>query len=146
MKLFFIFLILILIGFTNSYAQPTTDDSKIKNPEILLQLILRNSDGILITYIETDEIRKVHPLELNEFLDNHTQKEIIVKEGEKYEIIQWQEETENLDKKIAYSLFYLLTSDQDGFPKELVVVGHNSFQIQPGDTLTVYWTIIRLAN
>jgi len=139
-------LFLILIGITSySYAQYTLVDSHTKVPEVMLQLELRDSDGNFITYVEAKQIILIYPSELNEFLDNQNYKEFLIKDGKAYEIIQWQGQTEKFGKKHAYSQFDLWMPEQNEF-KRVLTVRHNSYQTQPGDTLTVYWTIIRPAS
>ena len=56
-----------------SYSQNTPDEKNIELPEVLLQIVLRDSSGGLVAYIETDQFISISPLELNRFLDNQTQ-------------------------------------------------------------------------
>ena len=111
----------------------------------MLQLELRDSDENFITYIEAEQIILIYPLELNEFLDNQNYKKFLIKDDKVYEIIQWQGKTEKFVKQHAYSQFDLWIPEQNEF-KSVLTVRHNSYQTQPGDTLTVYWTIIRPAS
>ena len=147
MKIILISLLcLFLIGISSySYAQYTVVDSHTKVPEVILQLELRDSDGNFLTYIETEQIIVIYPLELNKFLDNKIPKEFLIKDGKSYELIQWQGQTEKFDTQHAYSQFSLWVPEQNLF-REVLVLRHNSYQTQPGDTLTVYWTIIRPAS
>lgn len=129
-----------MIGITShSYAQ-VTDVKDAKIPEILLQLILRDSNGNLLTYIETDQIYKIHSFEFNALLENKNQKEIEIKDGEKYKMIQWEGKTQKFHKKTTISQFTLWAPGEDEFQK-IIIIGHNSYQTQPGDTLTVFWTV-----
>ena len=146
MKIILIALLcLFLIGITSySYAQYTLVDSHTKVPEVMLQLELRDSNGNFVTYVEAKQIILIYPLELNEFLDNQNNKKFLIKDGKAYEKIQWQGKTEKL-KKHAYSQFDLWAYEQNEF-KRVLTVRHNSYQAQSGDTLTVYWTIIRPAS
>ena len=147
MKIILISLLcLVLIGITSySYAHYTTVGPHTKVPEVMLQLELRDSDENFITYIEAKQIILIFPLELNEFLDNQGHHKFLIKDGKVYEVIQWQGQTEKFDKKHAYSQFDLWMPEQNEF-KSVLTVRHNSYQTQPGDTLTVYWTIIRPAS
>jgi len=147
MKIFLIPLFLLfLIGISSySYAQYTEPDSNTKVPEVMLQLVIRDSDGNLVTYVEGVHIIVIYPLELNEFLDNKNYKEFLIKDDKAYEIIQWQGRTEKFNKKYTYSSFNLWANDQGKF-KKVLMVRHDSYQTQPGDTVSVYWTIIRPAN
>jgi len=147
MKIILISLLcLILIGITSySYAQGVfLVDSHTKVPEVMLQLELRDSDGNLVSYIEATQVIAIDPLKLNEFLDGINYKEFLIKNGKAYEKIQWQGITEKL-KKHTYSQFNLWVYDQNEL-KMVLSVRHNSYQAQPGDTLTIYWTIIRPAS
>ena len=147
MKIILISLLcLILIGITSySYAQFIPVYSQTNLPEVMLQLVIRDHDGNFITYIEAKQIIAIDHLGLNEFLDNQNYKKFLIKDGKAYEIIQWQGQTEKFDKKHAYSQFDLWIPEQNEF-KSVLTVRHNSYQTQPGDTLTVYWTIIRPAS
>jgi len=139
-------LCLFLIGISSySYAQYTVVDSHTKVPEVILQLELRDLDGNFLTYIETEQVIVIYPLELNKFLDNQIPKEFLIKDDKSYELIQWQGQTEKFDTQHAYSQFSLWVPEQNLF-REVLVLRHNSYQTQPGDTLTVYWTIIRPAG
>ena len=147
MKIILISLICIfLMGISSySFAQYTVVDSDTLVPQVTLQLELRDLDGNFLTYIETEQIIVIYPSELNKFLDNQNHKEILIDDDNTYELIQWQGQTEKFDKKHAYSQFSLWIPEQNLF-QEVLVLRHNSYQTQPGDTLTVYWTIIRPAN
>jgi len=134
---------LFLIGISSSsFAQYTLVDSNTKVPEVMLQFVIRDSDGNLLTYIEAKQIIVIYPFELNGFLDKQEYKKFLIKDGKAFEIIQWQGRTENFNKQHAYSQFNLWTTLQ-GEPETVLVMRHNSYQSQPGDTITVYWTIIR---
>ena len=139
-------LLLFLIGISSySYAQYTVVDSHTKVTEVMLQLELRDSDGNFLTYIEAKQIIVIYPLELNEFLDNKSDKEFLIKDDKPYEVIQWQARTEKFNKQHAWSQFDLWAPEENNF-KSVLTVRHNSYQTQPGDTVTVYWTIIRPAS
>ena len=135
-----------LIGISSSsYAQYTFVDSNTKVPEVMLQFVIRDSDGNLLTYIEAKQIVEFYPKELNEFLDKQKYKKFFIKDGKAFEIIQWQGGTENFNKQHAWSQFQLWATLQSE-PQIVLVVRHNSYQSQPGDTITIYWTIIRPAS
>ncbi len=139
-------LCLFFIGISSySYAQYTVVDSNTKFPQVMLQLELRDSDGNFLTYIEAKQIIAFYPLELNEFLDNQNNKEFLIKDGKAYEKIQWQARTEKFNKQHAWSQFDLWVPGENEF-KRVLTVRHNSYQTQPDDTVTVYWTIIRPAS
>jgi len=144
----FSLLCLILIGMTSySYAQFIVVDKNTKLPEVMVQLELRDSNGSLITYIETEQIIGISPLELNRFLDiqNHTHKEFFIKDDKKYESQQFESVSETYDKKSAISRTTLVDKIQ-GEVVTLLQIRFDSYQTQPGDTLRSFWTIIRPAS
>ena len=144
----FSLLCLFLIGMTSySYAQNTPDDENTELPEVLLQILLRDSNGGLVAYIETERFLLVNPLELNIFLDNQNQtlKEFFIKDDKKYESQQWEIFGDAYDVKLAYSGTKLMDIYQNEFVT-LLFMRHDSFQTQPGDTVRLYWTVVRPAS
>jgi len=144
----FSLLCLILMGITSySYAQQTPDEKNTELPtKIMLQLELRDSNGNLALYIEADQILAIFTPEINRFLDsqNITSKEFLI-EGDKYEVYQWEQSNQTFNTKSAYSTTRLLTVYQDEFLKP-IIMRHDSIQTQPGDTLRIFWTVIRPAS
>jgi len=141
----FSLLCLILIGMTSySYAQFTVVDKNTRLPEVLLQIEVRDSNGSLIAYIETERINKISTLELNMFLNiqNQTIKEFLIKDDKKYEMQQFETASETRDEKLAYSSSTLHTVIQNELVT-LIEISYDSYQTQPGDTVRNFWTIIR---
>jgi len=143
----FSLLCLILIGMTSySYAQYTSvkENATLQLPEVMLQLELRDSNGGLLTYIETDQILVISPLELNSFLDNlnGTRKEFFIKDDKKYESQQWEIKGVTFDKRHAWSATRLIDVIENTFVT-LLQIRHDSYQTQPGDTVRIFWTVIR---
>jgi len=88
----FSLLCLILIGITSySYADfiviGGTGKTEVVLPEVMCQLELRDSNGVLLTYIEAEQIIGIDPPRLAVFLDNQNQtnKEFFIKDDKKYE-------------------------------------------------------------
>jgi len=143
---------LILIGMISySYAQFTdvSGNTKLQLPEVMLQMELRDSNGSLVAYIETEQIIGISPLELNKFLDirNQSTTEFFIKDDKKYEFQQFKTTTTSgtFDEKIAYSSSRLLLPVQEEV-LTLLQMRHDSYQTQPGDTIKNFWTIIRPAS
>jgi len=145
----FSLLCVILIGITSySYADILEGinpgkDTKLEH-EVLVQLEIRDSNGSLLAYVESDQILMIRPGLLNRFLDaqNQTQKEFFIKDDKKYEIQQWEIRPDVFAERNAYSGTLL----QDLYQNEfyfLVSLRHDSFQVQPGDTARFFWTVIR---
>jgi len=141
----FSLLCLILIGMTSySYAEWTVVNGTTILPEVLFQSELRDSNGSLIAYIETDQIVGIDPLLLNSFLDNQNQthKEFFIKDDKKYESQQWEVTEDKFNQKLAYSTTRLIDIYRHDLVPLLIVL-HDSFQTEPGDVLRIFWTVIR---
>ena len=141
----FSLLCLFLIGMTSySYAQNTPDDENTELPEVLLQIVLRDSSGGLVAYIETDQFISISPLELNRFLDNQTQtrKEFFIKDDKKYESQKWETKHDEFSVQHTFSTSIL----KDVYQNEFVLVAqmlYDSYLTQPGDTARFFWTVVR---
>ena len=136
-----IFLLIFVVGFAlvdESYGQkdaaPHEDPSL---PEVSLQLQLRNSDGQLITYIEPTTMYILNIKMVHEFLDTKENKKIIEKEGEMFEVIQY-EQTFRFYKTAQYATFGMWY--EGFFP---LLFRHDAYLSSPGDTLDVFWKITR---
>ena len=145
----FYLLCLILIGMTSYYyAQWITqfNDTMIL-PEVVFQSELRDSNGGLVAYIETDQIIGYAPLELKRWLDaqNQTRKEFFIKDDKKYELQQWEVKGDVYTQKLACAATRLLDLYQNEIAT-LVQMRHDSYQTQPGDTIRQFWTAIRPAS
>lgn len=111
-------------------------------PEVLLQLILRNSEGELLAYIETDDKLGMRPLYLIDYLDGKPNKKIITREGKEYLLIQFETFEPKVTKYHSMAMFSLMTRI-DGAPLPILTMNHDAYQVSPGDELTVYWTFLR---
>ena len=90
----FLLVFVFIFGFTlidNSYGQqdiaPREDPSL---PQVSLQLQLRNSEGQLVTYLEPTVMYIRNIAMVHEYLDNIENKTIIEKDGENFELIEFQ--------------------------------------------------------
>ena len=110
-------------------------------PEVLLQLQIRNSEGQLVSYIEGTQIIRINSFLLNQYLDTKPS-QIIEKDNQSFELIQWQGQTEKVDNFHSMSIFILWVPRVNDFGSALGII-HDGYQVEPGDTLTVYWTVIR---
>jgi len=126
-----------LFIFEQSYGAvaPREDPSL---PQIHLQMVLRNSEGQLVSYIQTDFVYIRNLYLTHEFLDSIENKTTFVKDGKTFERFQWQKnEYFNSQKQItAYGLMYKDMS--------VLLLMHDSYISQPGDVVTVSWDIIRV--
>ncbi len=127
-------------------AKITRDRTEIMEnpPEVLLQLVLRNSDGNLLAYTETKEIMAMRPLYLMAYLDDITNKKIIIKEGKQLELIQFERPEPTVKKRHSTAMYVLMAwVDEEDKVLPLMWMNHEAFQVDPGDTMKVYWTFIR---
>ena len=154
-------LCLILIGMTsNSYAgsHNMTEDlvideaswitgtslTGIKLPEVLMQSVLRDSNGNLLGYVESEQIIGIHLGGFDYFLDHQdpTSIKFFIKDDKKYESQQWEIKGVTFDKRHAWSATRLIDVIQNEFVT-LLQIRHDSYQTQPGDTVRIFWTVIR---
>jgi len=107
--------------------------------EISIQMVLRNSDGMLVDYREPTMIYLNNVYLLHQFLDAQEKKTIINKDGNNYEQIEF--EYQHISRvgglqKASYSLswegFSVLTTRYDGYISEI------------GDTFEISWKIVRI--
>lgn len=113
-------------------------------PDVLLQLILRDSDGNLLAYTETKEIMAFRPLYLMSYLDDISNKKIIIKDGKQVELIQFEKPEPTVQHRHTTAMYVLMSwVDEENKVLPLLWMNHEAFQVDPGDTLEVYWTFIR---
>jgi len=131
-----IFVLLTSIYAGNSYGAiaPREDPSL---PEIHLQLVLRNSEGQLVSYVETDFVYIRNLYLTHEFLDSVDNKITVIRDGKTYEQIQFQktEYFRSVGQITAYQLIYKNIA--------VLMLMHDAYLVQPGDELTVSWKIVR---
>ncbi len=137
----FLLVFVFIFGFTlidNSYGQqdiaPREDPSL---PQVSLQLQLRNSEGQLVTYLEPTVMYIIDIAMVHEFLDTIKDKKIIEKNGEKFELIQYDSKAFfSTTKQIAgYGMVYK--------GEHVLTFRHDGYITSPGDTLDISWKIIR---
>ena len=123
-----------LVGYSYAEVYPQEDPSLY---DVSLQLQLRNSEGQLITYIEPtimyiSNIKLVH-----EFLDTKENKKIIEKDGEKLELIQYEQIFRFSETKQISTLGMVY---KDTFA---LLFRHDGYLTSAGDTLDAFWKITR---
>jgi len=91
-----------------------------------------------VTYIQTDYVYIRSLYLTHEFLDSIDNKTIFVKDGITYERIQW-EKTENFKSQKQITAYGLRYKDMN-----VLLLMHDSYISQPGDTVTISWDIIRV--
>ena len=137
--LLFVLLFLIPIGSSYAYQSNLGDDVF-----IFVQSTVRNSDGILIVYLESTKFTDLNLSGLESFLDFEASRgndPIITIDGEKYQVIRRvQSQTFDSDGLVASTI---LSDAVDGKNTILARFAHDGYPTVPGDTLESMWTFIR---
>lgn len=111
---------------------------------IFVQSTVRNSDGILITYLESTKFTNLNLSELGSFLDYEASRgndPIITIDGEQYQVIRRaQSQSFTSDGLVASTI---LSTDVDGKLVILARFAHDGYSTISGDTLESIWTFVR---
>jgi len=108
-------------------------------PEVSLQLILRNSDGQLVTYVEPTNMYIVNISDTHVFLDQleDSERKNIIKDGKNLEIIKFVE-TGTFSDSGHYASYGIVFDDY-----QPLLFRHDGYLTHPGDVFTASWKIIR---
>jgi len=144
MKILLIFLIFVVflgaffIADSNAYIGPSAPREDPSFKEISLQLQIRNSDGVLVAYMEPTNFFLRNVNMIHEFLDAQEDKTIIVIDGKNYEQIEFEfkHKVNSGGQKASYVVGW------EGLG--VLVSEYNVFIADPDDTMTVSWKIIRI--
>ena len=136
--IFGMFLGTFFLANSNALVGPAAPREDPSLPQISLQLQLRNSEGILVAYIEPSIFYLRNVYLIHEFLDAQENKTTIIIDGKSYEQIKFEFKhysTTGGEQMPGYQVgwegFGVLTSRNNGY-----ISG-------AGDTLTASWKIIR---
>ena len=131
----------ILDSFAQTIAEDTASNQKIY---IVVQSVLRNSEGTLITYLESDKFRFVNHNALAPFLDYEASlgdDPIIIINDKKFQIIKrsqiFKYEVSNVVANTK------LSDEVNGNTILLAQFAHDGYPVVPGDELITTWTFIR---
>ncbi len=136
---------LIVISATN-YSQAYQTDID-KGLFIFVQSTIRNSDGQLVTYLESSKFTDLNLERLGSFLDFETARAndptVTINEKEYQVIRRVQTKTFPRDDLVASTI---LSDTIDGKLTMLARFAHDGYPVSPGDTLESMWTFIRPAS
>jgi len=136
---------LIVISATN-YSQAYQTDID-KGLFIFVQSTIRNSDGQLVTYLESSKFTDLNLELLGPFLDFESARAndpIVTINGEEYQIIRRvQSKTFPSEDLVASTI---LSDTIDGKLTMLARFAHDGYPVSEGDTLESMWTFIRPAS
>jgi len=142
MKSFLALVLLVAISFTSfSYAQTSLETGIF----ISVQSELRNSDGQLITFLESSKFTHLNLPSLYDFLDFEASlgsDPIVTIDGKNYQVIQ-RTRTITFDSDSVIGSTNLSDS-LDGAEILLARFTHDGFPVVPGDSLKSTWTFVRL--
>ncbi len=127
------------------YQKKTKQPFDINEVEVLLQLVLRNKEGQLLAYIETEEKIGIRPWFLDNYLNKVTDNnKIVTKDGKRYELIQFEKyEPPARKSKYSMAMYVLFGPGPPGENVPILWMNHDAYQIEPGDKLKVYYTFLR---
>ena len=136
---------LVMISLTN-YSQAYQTDIK-DGLFIFVQTTIRNSDGQLVTYLESSKFTDINLELLGTFLDYEASRgndPIVTINGEEYQVIRRvQSKTFPSEDLVASTI---LSDTLDGKLTMLARFAHDGYPVSPGDTLESMWTFIRPAS
>ncbi len=136
---------LVIISLTN-YTQAYQTDIN-EGLLIFVQTTVRNSDGQLVTYLESSKFTNLNFELLGPFLDLETaggNDPIVTINGEEYQVIRRvQSKTFPSEDLVASTI---LSDTIDGKLTMLARFAHDGYPVSAGDTLESMWTFIRPAS
>jgi len=134
--------LVLMISFTGSYAQTPQN-----NIAIHVQIKVENSDGALVSYLETDKVIIRDYASLNALLDTNApilHKKIISLGDQKYELIQATDVLVHTSPTIVSENF--ISANSANSQEILALADHDGYPVVKGDKVTTYWTILRPAS
>jgi len=136
---------LVIISLTN-YSQAYQTDIG-DGLFIFVQTTIRNSDGQLVTYLESSKFTDLNLELLGPFLDFEATRgndPIVSINGEEYQVIRRvQSKTFPREDLVASTI---LSDTVDGKLTMLARFAHDGYPVSAGDTLESMWTFIRPAS
>ena len=144
MKYLLVLLFVVAISFTSlSYAQ--TQTSLEEGIFISVQSELRNSNGQLITFLESSKFTDLNLASLYDFLDFEVSlgnDPVVTIDNKKYQVIQ-RTRTLTFDSDNVIGSTNLL-DNLDGKEIPLARFAHDGLPVVSGDTIQSTWTFVRL--
>lgn len=140
MKLLVIVLTLaLMLPIANSYAQTPQNGIAIH-----VQIKVENSDGALVSYLESDKVIITDYASLNTLLDTDApvlHKKMVTLGDQKYELIKATNVLVHSSPTIVSENF--ISADSSNSTEVLAFVDHDGYPVVKGDKVTTYWTILR---
>ena len=108
------------------------------------EIVLRDSDGNLISITNANAFRYLDDPIVDEFLEAYEIIDVIEKDGKKYELRQMILLENHGEDSYPYSFisyFQLIVNDTETI--EIFRASHHGFAIKSGDVSTITWSILR---
>jgi len=135
--------LVLMVSFTCSYAQTPQN-----NIAIQVQIKVENSDGALVSYLETNKVIIHDYANLNALLDTDApilHKKIVTLGDQKYEMIRATDVRVHTSPTIVSENF--ISAEGGGKSQEILALAdHDGYPVVKGDKVTTYWTILRPAS
>lgn len=129
----------LMVSFSNSYAQTPQN-----NIAIHVQIKVENSDGALVSYLETSRVIITDYANLNSLLDTNApilHKKIVTIGDQKYELIKATDVLVHSSPTIVSENF--ISANSANSQEILALADHDGYPVVKGDKVTTYWTILR---
>ena len=111
---------------------------------IMVQTSLRDSDGHLVTYLESTKFTYLDKPALESFLDYEASRgnnPVITLDGQKYQIIRRAQEITLISDNVVAST--ILSDNVNGNLTLLARFAHDGYPAIPGDKIESIWTFVR---
>ena len=111
---------------------------------IFVQSTVRNSDGVLVAYLESSKFTDLNKPALESFLDFETSRgndPIIAIDGQNYQVIR-RVQSHSFDSE-GLVASTILSDNVDGKNTVLARFAHDGYPVISGDTLESMWTFVR---
>ena len=127
---------------TEVFAQPVPEDDIFF---MFIQITLRNSDGELVTYMESDKLVNIDRKIINDSLDHissNVEIPIFELNDVKFQVFIIETITEFDSSTMYANAYYNVTTDEQTY--SAAKFRFDSYLTSPGDESTVIWTIARV--
>jgi len=134
-------IVLAIFGFTDALAFDTHIGGDVF---IMVQTSLRDSDGHLVTYLESTKFTYLDKPALESFLDYEASRgnnPVITLDGQKYQIIRRAQEITLISDNVVAST--ILSDNVNGNLTLLARFAHDGYPAIPGDKIESIWTFVR---
>lgn len=136
------FALLLLFPIGNSFGAYQTEIGD--DMFVFVQSIVRNSDGVLLLYLESTKFTDLNLLALESFLDFEASSgndPIIIINETQFQVIQRiQTHTYTSEELVASTLLF---DNVDGQSSLLARFAHDGYSVESGDVLESIWTFVR---